>query len=184
MLCEIQLRTHDQHAWATAVEVAGFFLGQDLKAGTGNQDWLRFFALAAGAIALKEKRAPVPGVPSDKAKLLDELEDIAEHLDVINWFGGFHFAPTIARRSKRGAFWFLLTLNSETKMVDWNDYTVDETDKANEDYEEAERAAMEDDSINVVLVSADGMKALKTAYPSFFGDTQGFQHLVKSLLEH
>ena len=32
---ELQLRTHLQHAWATAVETMGTFLGQALKSGQG-----------------------------------------------------------------------------------------------------------------------------------------------------
>jgi ppGpp synthetase/RelA/SpoT-type nucleotidyltranferase len=44
---EIQIRTQLQHAWATAVEAVGMVRGEDLKAGDGNVDWLRLFALMA-----------------------------------------------------------------------------------------------------------------------------------------
>lgn len=40
---ELQLRTRLQHAWATAVETMGTFLGQALKSGQGEGQWRSFF---------------------------------------------------------------------------------------------------------------------------------------------
>lgn len=183
LLCEIQLRTPAQHAWATAVEVAGFFKGQDLKGGIGDADWLRFFALASGAIALQEKAQPVPGVPETRAELLAELADYARKTDVISWMEGFHFAPSIARqRRKRDAFWYLLTLNIETRRVQWDDFTMAETEEAYQKYGQAEAKALDNPSLQVVLVSADGLRDLRTAYPAFFADTVGFRRVIATLL--
>lgn len=36
---EVQLRSHLQHAWATAVETVGTFLKQALKASQGHEQW-------------------------------------------------------------------------------------------------------------------------------------------------
>jgi len=182
MLCEVQLRTPDQHAWATAVEVAGFFKNQDLKGGIGDQDWLRFFALAAGAIALKENSNSVPGAPKGKAALIDELRDVAQRLDVIRWMSGFHFAPTIPKRAVPGTFWYLLEFDSDRNMVDWTAYTLDETEEANAAYLEVEKESIDNPNLQVVLVSAEGLRALRTAYPSFFGDSAGFVRVMKPLL--
>ena len=72
---EIQLRSILQHAWATAVETVDAFTGQALKtsAGTGSErkNWGRFFALISSAIAIREKRPPVP--------------DYAQPTDLFSW---------------------------------------------------------------------------------------------------
>jgi putative GTP pyrophosphokinase len=58
---ELQLRTRLQHAWATAVETMGTFLGQALKSGQGDSNWRKFFAVASAAIAVVEKCPAIPG---------------------------------------------------------------------------------------------------------------------------
>jgi (p)ppGpp synthase/HD superfamily hydrolase len=40
---ELQVRTRLQHSWATAVEAVGLYRNEDMKAGQGNQQWLRLF---------------------------------------------------------------------------------------------------------------------------------------------
>ena len=52
---EMQIRSRYQHAWATAVETVGIFVGQALKTSMGDDRWLRFFALMGSAIAIREK---------------------------------------------------------------------------------------------------------------------------------
>lgn len=42
LLLELQLRSRLQHAWATAVETMGTFLGQALKSGYGDSRWRAF----------------------------------------------------------------------------------------------------------------------------------------------
>lgn len=49
---EMQIRSRLQHAWATAVETIGEFIGQALKSNLGEANWLRFFQLMSSAIAL------------------------------------------------------------------------------------------------------------------------------------
>jgi ppGpp synthetase/RelA/SpoT-type nucleotidyltranferase len=39
---EIQIRTQLQHAWATAVEIVGFFRRELLKSGEGDHVWKHF----------------------------------------------------------------------------------------------------------------------------------------------
>jgi hypothetical protein len=43
LLLELQIRTRLQHAWATAVETMGTFLGQPLKSMDGDKKWFDFF---------------------------------------------------------------------------------------------------------------------------------------------
>jgi ppGpp synthetase/RelA/SpoT-type nucleotidyltranferase len=51
---EIQIRSHVQHSWATAVEAVGMFRSEDLKAGQGNPRWLRLFQLMSAEMSMAE----------------------------------------------------------------------------------------------------------------------------------
>lgn len=76
---ELQLRTRAQHAWATAVETLGTFLGQALKSGVGQKEWRDFFSTAGAAFAMLEKTSPVPGFETMSAQdVYSELAK-AEH---------------------------------------------------------------------------------------------------------
>jgi len=61
LFVELQLRIKLQHAWATAVETMGTFLGQGLKARQGESHGLRFFDLVSFAFAHIEKAPRIPG---------------------------------------------------------------------------------------------------------------------------
>jgi hypothetical protein len=63
----MQLRSRLQHAWATAVETTGDFIGQALKSNLGSEAWLQFFRLMAAAIAMEERATPVPDTPQNEA---------------------------------------------------------------------------------------------------------------------
>ena len=53
-LIEIQLRTPREHEWAEAIERTDKRLPFDLKSGTGPQDLLEYFRLAADGLAMDE----------------------------------------------------------------------------------------------------------------------------------
>jgi putative GTP pyrophosphokinase len=57
---EVQLRTHIQERWATAVEEAESFTGFNVKDGAGPDDLRLYFKLAADRLALQDE-----GLPAD-----------------------------------------------------------------------------------------------------------------------
>ena len=73
---EVQVRSNLQHAWATAVETTGTFIGQALKSSQGEADWLRFFCLMGSAIAIRENTNPVPDTPTSRYKLRTNCVDM------------------------------------------------------------------------------------------------------------
>ena len=87
---EVQIRTELQHSWATAVEAVGLFRDEDLKAGEGDSDWLRLFALMGSEFAEIEKSPLVAGTPAfalrrqelrylnHKLKAVDTLENLSQ----------------------------------------------------------------------------------------------------------
>src|SRR5438067_360994 len=80
---EVQVRTRDQHAWATAVETVSLFTNQNLKGSVGDPDWLRLFALMGSEVARREDTLTIPGTPIDEREARNELRELAIKLDAI-----------------------------------------------------------------------------------------------------
>lgn len=171
---EVQLRTGLQHAWATAVETAGIFTKQALKSNVGSENWLRFFALMGSAIAMRERRPLVPGLPTSKGTLVGELKQLATSLDVRNILTGYRFAVerlTGPKRYKQKLF--LLVLDPERHFLDTFPYNDDQLKEATDRYLEVEKANRETRR-QAVLVRVSSFDDLRAAYPNFYGDTDTF----------
>src|SRR4051794_15302892 len=89
---EIQLRSINQHAWATAIETVGLFTQQALKSSQGSGEWRRFFACMGNAIAYREGCNPVPNVPTYEGDLKAILLDYVEELEVFETLRGYEEA--------------------------------------------------------------------------------------------
>ena len=172
---ELQFRTRLQHAWATAVETMGTFLGQALKSGQGEQEWRSFFAKAGAALAIVEKTAAVPGFEGRGAKeVYAELAEAEERLHVLEKLSGFAIAADkITTERGRGAY-HLVVLDSSKRTVSIRPYPIARLEQANIDYAEIEQRTKAGEPIEAVLVSAGPIDALRKAYPNYFLDTQAF----------
>lgn len=184
LLIEIQLRTRLQHAWATAVETAGAFLGQALKSSEGEQDWLRFFALVSSAFALTEDCPPAPSTPSDSAELRAEIRELTDRLDLVNRFRDYRALigriPVV--RSVERAHFFLLERRPDLKSLYVTTYGTAEHERILEDYFVAEQNVRGIDGAEVVLVSADSIQAVQRAYPNYQLDTGYFLRNLRQIL--
>lgn len=137
---EIQLRSQFQHAWATTVETVGTFLGEALKSSIWPDDWLRFFALAGSAVAVREKEpAFVPDTPSNSKDLIDELRAYEKKLNVANHLSSYTRAIYTVQTSVKEAHYFLLELNKMTKRLDIKGFPRVKTEDAQKAYVEAEK---------------------------------------------
>lgn len=175
---EMQFRSQLQHAWATAVETVGTFIGQALKSSKGREDWLRFFALMSTALALREKRAPVPDTPTNKAQLTEELRAHARQLNVIEVLRAYGIAMrTLTQPSAelQDAHFYLVALNSGDKTVTVEGFKQNEAEKASNRYLQIEKELLGKETTNdAVLVSVDSLDLLSRAYPNYFLDTTVF----------
>jgi Region found in RelA / SpoT proteins len=180
---EVQLRSLLQHAWATAVETVGTFLKQALKSSQGHAEWLRFFALMGSALALRERTALVPGTPTARVEVLDELRARARELDVERRLEAYGNAlQTLEDQSIPGAHFFLLALDPAANTITIRGYRRNDLDRATAEYLEVERAIDSSTGAEAVLVSVDSIAALKRAYPNYFLDTQSFLIAVRRAL--
>jgi len=172
---EIQIRSQLQHAWATAVETVGMFIRQALKSSQGDKEWLRFFSLMGSEIALREKTPLVPGTPTDKAELLETIENYARKLDVENRLQTYGAALRVtADPTLRRSRYFLVKLEPTEHRVTVTSYKLTELQQASTDYQVTEEEIRSQPQADVVLVSADSMAGLRTGYPNYFLDTSRF----------
>ena len=174
---ELQFRTRVQHAWATAVETVGTFKQQPLKSGLGDEQWLRFFALMATALSIREGTPPVPGTPTGRRELVDELRHFVDELDVIEHLNSYRAILHAIPDPVFDTFaYFLLELNPKEGRLTITPYVGSDAERASSAYTRAEGQQLPffPDERDSVLVSVNSMKALRTAYPNYFADTRRF----------
>jgi len=178
---EIQIRSRQQHAWATAVETVDIFTGQALKGGRGQKKWQRFFALMGTYIAMNEKCQPVPYTPTDSLRLREHVGKYAIDLDVVTHLESYR-ATLQFEGVPGGADYYLLELDAEKEETTVVGYKKDQLKRAERDYLSVEKANAGHRDKDVVLVSVSSLESLKRAYPNYFADTHIFiETLTKAL---
>jgi len=184
---EIQIRTKLQHAWATAVETVGRFIGQALKSSQAKdegQDWLRFFTLMGTAVAMRENCPPCPKTPTTNTELKKELHGYARKLDVESRLNAYRATITTTKTARsKNARYFLLLLDTNTKQMEITGYRQAELKKASEEYTKIETGHPQKAGKDVVLVSGDSLREIEQAYPNYYLDTDLFLNVLKKAVE-
>ena len=180
MLIEIQARTKLQHIWATAVETMGIYTKNALKAGSGDEDILRFFSLVSSLIAIKEEMPIVPGTPNNMNELIEEIRDIDRRKNVIYNLSAIRVAiEHVKERKKKG--YYILILNYDTKQLRIITYKPSQINEATDFYNHIE--AINKENTDAVLVSATSFASLRAAYPNYFSDIKEFIDLVNEFIK-
>jgi ppGpp synthetase/RelA/SpoT-type nucleotidyltranferase len=169
---ELQIRSNIQHAWATAVEIVGTFLQENLKASQGNDDWLAFFKLVSQGFTDLEKNEEISS--SYKKDIILKIND----LKVFDILSSFTIA---ARHTDQADGFYLLTLDIENRRITARYFTLSFLQEAHDEYRRMEQKISEDTTKDVVLVSAKSLADLKKAYPNYFADTQLFIQTLNQL---
>ncbi len=184
LLLELQLRTREQHAWATAVETMGIFLDYALKSSEGPEEWLKFFALTGSAFAQLESRPPVPGFEGLSAKdTFQAVAQKAQQLKVREKLTGFGTAINTIHADERQGTYYLLVLDPAAKTIRYQAYSRERFDVATADYLKAEEQIVAGSQQQAVLVATASVEALRHAYPNFFLDTHEFMKILGQIEE-
>lgn len=177
LFIEIQIRTHIQHMWATAVETMDTFTGDPLKLGQGSEENREFFVRASKLLQLYEETNGEWG----KIKGSKELENF------VDFNGRFQIleklisikkaAEYVQNDDAKGQGYYLMILNRDTGTLNVSSYSKKKLEQATEAYDELEK--MKGESEDVVLVSTVSFNTLKQAYPNYFVDIQEFLTLMQ-----
>jgi hypothetical protein len=183
LLIEMQLRSASQHAWATAVETVGTFVGQALKSSVGEADWLHFFRLMGTGIALLEGTAPVPDTPASAESLANEITSYVNALDIFERLRSYSDAlNVIEEHTTKDNHFFLIELDSLEKRTTIRPFAFGQSKLAAEEYAKTEERFKNQAGSDAVLVSVDSLSQLRKAYPNYFADTRVFLDLVDDVL--
>lgn len=183
---ELQIRSRLQHAWATAVETMGTFLGQALKSRRGNRDWIDFFAIVSSAFAHREKTTLVPRYANlSLTETHRAIADAERNLRAIDTMRAVAIAfrnIAMQKSGGKGHYYHLIVLDSLNKTVTITAYDRKSLERALSDYSAIEEEAIMGKRIEPVLVSAGPITTLRQAYPNFFLDIAEFIRIIKRMV--
>ena len=182
---EVQIRTRLQHAWATAVESVGLFLGEYLKGDVGNPQWLRLFKLMSAEFALFEGCPEPPDVPPhdrriDEIIALENVLEATKNLDKLSHAVRF---TDISIPPRERPTYYLIKYDHATNEISVESFFVPTSAMASYDSAEFFENKNGRDTKNIVLVEADKVEALKEAYPNYFGDVQLFRAQLRNIIK-
>lgn len=175
MLIEIQFRTKLQHIWATALETIGLYEKQNFKASQGDENVLRFFMLMSSIFALVEGTPVCPDTSDDFHTLVHEVQTLNQKYKIFEKLHGISLTvKKVSNHTHGNAKYFLLKLEvaPEQTTLYTAAFPAKDLPVATKIYNDIEQK--HDESIDIVLVSANDVNALKTAYPNYFADISSF----------
>jgi len=176
---ELQLRTQLQHVWGTTVEAAGSMRNEDLKAGEGDPNWLRFLVLMSGHIAELEGQPRGEHLAMSYRELKAEAKDLSRHLRVaanLQTFSEFMNEADAYDGTHNSNYVLKMDANTGNISVHpaWREiFEFDDLDEQPGDEFQERNQSLE--------VSVDNMKALRQAYPNYFADTGSFLEILRDL---
>ena len=186
LLTEIQLRTSEQHAWATTVEILETILEQRLRTTQGDATWKRFLALMSSAIALTEGRPRVPATPETLAEIRAQILDLDTSIHVKGTPRGVINAISKAPRFGTGTTWTVLDMRPKADETSVFAFPRDDLADAARKLAEVEEAIStdfaSDPGANAVLVSVSSIEKLRDAYPNYYLDATAFIELYDRLI--
>ena len=186
MLIELQLRTHLQHVWATALETMGVYTNKDLKAGEGDSSVKRFFAIVSSLFALEENCPVVENTSSERTVLVNELKEICKNTKILDQLTAISVVilneKKIKNKIKNKDGYYILMLNYEKKTLSLKKYMVSKIEEAREEYNIIE-SQKNIKNIDAVLVRAGSIADVRKAYPNYFMDMSEFVKRIKKYID-
>ena len=167
LLIELQLRSHLQHLWATAVEAVGFVRQEALKSNRGAEEWLTFFKLVSALFAFRESSTPSPEFEAlsqadVKAKLAAHIRTFAS-LGTLRGIAQLSIPPHLDSM-KKCRYWLIRSDGRQLLFQGFND----EAD-AFSAYNDLEQTPLNlTGKAQTLLFSVDSVKNIQRAYPNFF----------------
>jgi putative GTP pyrophosphokinase len=169
LLIELQYRTELQHAWATAVEVVTQMTENEPKFDRGDRRHIRLFCLASEMLARvhEQRKSCLPDMPD--RLLVEEFDNIDAQIGVMAQLinlAAYEWIDDQAR-SKH----VILQLTKDGLKLHPFDLELE----ASAALLEFEKKFPKDD---IVLVGADSVAEMTSAFRNYFGDVREFLQLI------
>ena len=180
MLVEIQYRTKVQHAWATAVELAGQITENNPKFNRGSKDFIEYFQLSSEMLARTFEDIPSCKSSCTNLNLLFDLweADSVTHISTL-------FSEL--RKSEGGidpSKYSLLIFRYDPDLFDeqLEIQSFDSMNQAIHQYNNLEKSLS--DKADIVLVGSRSSDSIKSAYRNYFSDATEFLNLLGEAEEY
>lgn len=175
---ELQVRTKNQHAWATAVEAIGLITGFDLKHENGDQRWVRFFDAMSAEMAEREG-CPVVERWSDRSLRRDAIKALASELNVSRQLEQCaHAVQALQHRVGEKSRYYTMRFDPQTRTVSIRGYTAPDSGAKSAALQESQFSTMDS-----VLVDVDRADNLRKAYPNYFLDVGLFNRHISRVVK-
>lgn len=171
LLIEIQYRTKIQHAWATAVEVVTEITEHEPKFDRGDRRYIKLFCLASEMMARTQEGMPPKLFPElGNKELRAEFEAVNNEIGVMQMLIDLIINEWMADQAKSDHIILHISKKAEFKL-----YQFDLELEASTKLLELEKEFPED---NIVLVGAQNLEEVKSAFRNYFNDVREFINLM------
>lgn len=177
---EIQFRTYAQHAWSTAVEVAGLLTANKPKFGQGSAELIQQFRLASELIArcYEGSTSCIPDISTSEVK--ERFEKCEQQTRILDLFKRVNTKVVDIDFRKNNVLVFPYVNVEQENTSDLEIYSFDNVFRAIDRYNTLEkRWGVEGD---VVLVRADSFDNMKVTFRNYFADTTDFVGMINAAL--
>jgi hypothetical protein len=161
------------------------FRKENMKAGLGSPEWLRLFKLMSAEFAAEEN-CPEPADASGGDARIREIVELEKCLNAANTLDtlslAVRYVDTYIRDPESTADYFLIRYDSENRVVSVQ--TQYGAKLSVQSYDDAEFDAYQaGPQKRAVLVEADNIESLQSAYPNYFGNVQLFKLRLKQITQ-
>jgi hypothetical protein len=178
---ELQFRTNVQHAWATAVEVAGFLTENDPKFGRGSPLYGEFFVLASELLARHYEHMPGPLSTTAQSILVGRMREIEAELGILEIFRRFNrLEADDMPQVGRDVVLLIRPVNDLEQRVQVRRF--ESFSDALRTLGDFERFKPGDTRYDVVVVRNIAGGFLTNAYRNYFTDTKDFVGMIDTCL--
>ena len=181
---ELQIRTQLQHSWATAVETLGVINQASYKTGEGDEKSRQFFKLVSAIFALREETRvdkDLENIP--KEEIIKQIKEIDSKLQIISTLSGISATVRQHEASSNDNLYYILELTVGKKSnVLITGFKKEYKEQAESYYKARETDTATDKSKSILMITSDGIKEIRKAYPNYFLNTNLFISTLKEEL--
>lgn len=182
---ELQYRTIYQHAWATAVEVAGLLTDNEHKFGRANKDYAEFFCLTSEVIARTFEASNSCRADLVLGEIFERIDEIEARIGILNVFRQYN---EVAQHVSALGSNLILIFNKradpseKTQIKSYASFA-----DAVRELGRLETASLRQgdpyDAVLVRGVAGPGQGSIESAFRNYFADTRDFIHYIDTARE-